>query len=318
MFATISIQTYNHAETLARTLESLRSLRCPRGIDYEILVVNNNSSDHTPQIIERYATILGPRLRSVFEGQQGLSHARNRALREARGEVLCFLDDDALADQNWLAGHLRVYQRCANIVAVGGKIQLLWPKGQSRPKWLSAHLDGYLTGLDLGSSSQLMRYPAYPYGCNMSVRRPMAEKVGGFCSRLGRKGSSLVSNEEKHFFYKIHLLEGHVIYAPKALVFHMVSLERLQKRFFLKRGYAQGISDIVLQQETAKPDACGYYWLRQLVKGVNLAGHASARAMIDSIYRLDGAFSSLVRCVYGAGYSIGAAKTLAGFLKSAI
>ena len=67
----------------------------------------------------------------------------------------------------------------------------------------SADLEGYLSGVDLGSDGGVMQFPSYPYGCNMSVRRELAERVGGFCVRLGRTGSNLISNEEKHFFYTI-------------------------------------------------------------------------------------------------------------------
>ena len=92
MFVTVTIQTYSHAKTLAITLESLRTLRCPNGTDYEILVVNNNSSDETPEIIRKYAAILAPRLRSVVEHRQGLSHARNHAMRVSSGEYIAIVD----------------------------------------------------------------------------------------------------------------------------------------------------------------------------------------------------------------------------------
>ena len=83
---------------LAKTLEGLRSLICPAGVDYEILVVDNNSPDHTQQIIQKYSKLLQPRLRSIFEIRQGLSYARNLALENALGEIVCFIDDDVNAD----------------------------------------------------------------------------------------------------------------------------------------------------------------------------------------------------------------------------
>ena len=86
MFVTITIQTYNRSAVLAETLESLRPLQCPAGVEYEILVVDNNSTDDTPQVLQKYGVLLAPRLRSVFEPQQGLSHARNRAVRSPRGD----------------------------------------------------------------------------------------------------------------------------------------------------------------------------------------------------------------------------------------
>ncbi len=149
MFATVTIQTYNHAKTLAKTLESLRTLRCPKGIDYEILIVNNNSTDETADVIRRYARILAPRLRSVFESKQGLSHARNRALQEARGEIVCFIEDDVKVDPGWLEAVSAAFIKYSAAV-VGGRSYLIYPTASGRPAWLPAEMETLLSRLDYG------------------------------------------------------------------------------------------------------------------------------------------------------------------------
>jgi glycosyltransferase involved in cell wall biosynthesis len=310
MFVTVTIQTYNNADVLGRVLQGLGTLRCPDGADYEILVVDNNSDDETARVIERSRSGLGARLRRVFEPNQGLSYARNRAIAEARGEVICFLDDDALVDSNWLAGHIEVYREDERTVAAGGRVLLQWPVGWSRPGWLSADLDGYLSGVDLGQDRQVMRYPRYPFGCNMSVRRRTAEQIHGFSVRLGRKKSSLISNEEKHFFHKIHRMGGQVIYTPDALVHHMVPMTRLGRRFFLRRGYAQGISNVIFQTETDSAKRAFLWHLRQVAVGVMLFGGASVRTAVGCLSRRTrpSGFSRLVQTVYGLGYLVGAAQ----------
>jgi glycosyltransferase involved in cell wall biosynthesis len=86
----VAICTYNNAARLAVALQSLSEMVYPPGLEYEILVIDNNSRDETKQIVESYAHIWGPRLRYIFESNQGLSHARNRAMREAGGRRVLY------------------------------------------------------------------------------------------------------------------------------------------------------------------------------------------------------------------------------------
>ncbi len=309
MFFTVTIQTYNHAETLAATLRSLAALRCPADVDHEILVINNNSSDRTAAVIEEFGAILGPRLRSAPEPRQGLSHARNLALAAARGDVVCFLDDDAVADAGWLAAHADVYRADERIVAAAGRIRLRWPPGWSRPTWLPADLESYLSGLDLGSERFVLEYPRHPYGCNMSVRREVARELGGFSDRFGRQGRRLLSNEEKHFFYKVHQQGGRVVYAPDAVVHHVIPMERLSKRFFLQRAYAQGVSDFLLRREVAAGAMGPARKVRTLLGGLKLSAVMCwnvSRAMLSQRDRAT-CFLGLARGAYAMGYLAGAA-----------
>ena len=308
MFVTISIQTYNNAAVLQQALQSLAELRCPEGVDYEILVIDNNSSDGTAAVIEQSRAVLGPRLRSVFEPRQALSYARNRAIAESRGEIVAFIDDDVLVEGDWLAGHVEAYRADEHTVAVGGRVLLRWPEGWFRPEWLSLDLDGYLSGIDLGREWQIMCYPRYPYGCNMSVKREIAERIDGFSTRLGRKKASLLSNEEKHFFYRVDQMGGRVVYTPAALVHHMVPATRLSQKFFLSRGYAQGISNILFQIETDYIRHVFLWHLRQIGVGMKLLGRAVGGAAVCCLSGYDEAtrFSRRVRIMYSLGYIIGA------------
>jgi len=310
VFVTVTIQTYNNAAVLRQTLESLAALACPDGVEYEVLVVDNNSDDETAAVIQQSQALFGSRLRSVFETKQGLSYARNRAIAEARGEIVCFVDDDALADSRWLIGHVRAYRHHPQAVAVGGRVLLQWPDGWTRPSWLSSELDGYLSGVDLGTEGQIMHYPRYPFGCNMSVRRELAEKIQGFSVKLGRKKSSLVSNEEKHFFYRIHELGGEVVYTPDALVHHMVPATRLSRKFFLKRGFAQGVSNVLFQTETNPGNGVLRWYVRQMAVGMRLLGEATVNAAGCCLSRHNQAtrFSRAVRMTYCLGYLAEAAK----------
>jgi len=238
MFATVTIQTYNRAETLAITLESLRVLRCPESVDYEILVVDNNSSDHTPEVIHKYTQMLAPHLRSVFESKQGLSHARNRALNEAKGEIVCFLDDDVKVDPEWLEAVSAAFIKYSASV-VGGRSYLIYPN--SRPSWLPMEREGSLSLLDYGGET-LVNVSKPLFGLNFSVLREFALYVGGFDPSFGRSGKSLMCGEEYDLTERIRSAGGIVVYEPKAVVGHIVRPERLSKKWFLRRSYASGMS----------------------------------------------------------------------------
>jgi glycosyltransferase involved in cell wall biosynthesis len=293
-------------------LESLGALRCPPGVEYDILVVDNNSTDRTAAVLEEFAARFGSRLRSVFEPRQGLSHARNRAIAEARGEVLCFIDDDAIADRDWLAGHVRAYREDEQIVAVGGRILLHWPAGWSRPVWLAPPLDSYLSAFDLGPRRQWIRYPHCPFGCNMSVRREVARAVGGFSVHLGRKGRNLISGEEQHFFYKLSNGGGRMLYEPQTLVYHLVPVTRLSKQFMLRRAYAQGLSNVLLEREIAAAEQPGESLVREFLgdlKNLTLLSLSAAKTHVcakDSAAR----FLGLTRTAFAAGRVVGMASSL--------
>src|SRR6476646_4081117 len=114
MDATIAICTWNRADLLAQTLEQLTSLAPPAHVDWEILIVNNNCTDHTDAVIAAFRDRLP--LRRVVEAVPGLCHARNCALRQAKGTWVIFTDDDVLVDEQWLCAFWRTAVRFPNAV----------------------------------------------------------------------------------------------------------------------------------------------------------------------------------------------------------
>ncbi len=244
-FITVAIQTHNRSATLAETLGSLRDLRCPETAEYEILVVDNNSNDNTPQVIQEYRRVLAPRLRSVFEPRQGLSHARNRALQEARGHIVSFLDDDVIVDPDWLSAVAAAFEEHSAAV-VGGRSYLIFRS--ERPAWLPEHYEFYLSRLDYGNQV-IVGTDRDLYGLNFSVRKDLAVQVGGFDPSLGRCGStSFRSGEESDLLQKIHACGGVVVYEPRAVVGHLVLRERLTRKWFLRRAFAAGFDTQILHR----------------------------------------------------------------------
>jgi glycosyltransferase involved in cell wall biosynthesis len=232
----IAICTYNNARKLETVLESLRGLRCPPTLKYEILVVDNNSSDGTKGVIERYQGIWGQRLRYIFEGTQGLSHARNRALREAAGDIISYIDDDVKVDSGWLSAVAAAFEEYSASV-VGGKSYLIYPA--QRPAWLPEEYECLLSKLDYGDQV-IVGLDKDLFGLNFSVRKEVALQLGGFDTSLGRCRDSLGSGEESDLLDRIREAGGLAVYEPRAIVGHVVSGERVTVRWFVKRLFAAG------------------------------------------------------------------------------
>lgn len=233
------ICTHNRDQYLGRAIDSLLAQDFP---DYEIIVVDNASSDRTREVVEE--RLPSSRLKYVYEGVTGLSVARNTGAATASGEILAYLDDDAVASPQWLSVLMKAYQQQEKLAIAGGKVTLIWPEGITPPPWLSEGLAGNLGAYDLGDHPINIDRPGLtPRGLNYSIRRSFLDQIGGFDRNLGRIGNKLLSNEELHTTELALNLGWQVTYLPEALVAHQVAPERLNPQWFLSRGWWQGISE---------------------------------------------------------------------------
>jgi glycosyltransferase involved in cell wall biosynthesis len=151
----IAIATYNRSRELAITLASLEQVDFSGGEEFEILVIDNNSTDDTLDITERFAARFGGRLRYIREARQGLSHARNRAIAESQYEIVAFLDDDVDVNVKWFKNLAAVYGQ-GSYAAVGGRA------------FLSTRRRG-LRGLGRGTRACSPRWSLVP---TVALRRP--------------------------------------------------------------------------------------------------------------------------------------------------
>lgn len=246
MMITVAICTYNNADVLDLTLSSLCGLAVPAGLEYEILVVDNNCTDNTSEVVEKYSKLL-TNLRVVNESKQGLSHARNRVLNEAKGEIVSFIDDDVKVDPGWLAAVAEAFKKY-DASLVGGKSYLIYPQGMKKPEWLSEKHEILLSSLDYGGEVLVDTHKEL-YGLNFSVIREVSLSVGGFDPELGRIGKRLLSGEEKDLQERIIKQGGIAVYEPNAIVGHIVPPERLSKKWFLNRAYSGAISSVYLEKK---------------------------------------------------------------------
>lgn len=238
------ICTHNRDTYLGAAIDSLLSQNFAP--PFEVIIVDNASSDRTHEVVE--ARLSDPRLHYIYEPVTGLSVARNTGAKVAQSEILAYLDDDAVASPHWLESLYEAYQNNEKLAVAGGKVTLLWLDRQP-PQWLSQNLAGNLGAYDLGDEVVYVDRPSLtPRGLNYSIRRAFLEQVGGFDLKLGRVGKVLLSNEELRMTELALELGWQVAYLPTALVAHNIAPERLNRAWFLNRGWWQGISECYREQ----------------------------------------------------------------------
>jgi glycosyltransferase involved in cell wall biosynthesis len=237
MNVSIAIPTYNRAAELEKTLETLTQLDTTGCPEYEILVIDNNSTDGTAELVTRFAPRLDTRLRYVREERQGLNHGRNRAITEAKYEIVAYLDDDVNVDPQWLR-HLCAAYASGDVAGVGGRASLVFPGPQ--PRWLSEARAGLLTRVELGPH----RRPAGVnelYGVNVSFRKDWLRRAGPFRPDLDRVGTLLISGGDDDMLRRVSALGGLILYEPGAAVGHRVPESRLSRKWFWKRCFWGGV-----------------------------------------------------------------------------
>lgn len=240
--ATVLICTYNRAGLLAETLESLRAVRTVRR--WDIVVVDNNSTDGTRQVVESLAAAFPVPLVYVFEPRQGKSHALNTGLAHARGDVVVFTDDDVRVTPGWLDAACEPLEGGEAFEYTGGPVRPIW--GAEPPRWFDhdrTDLWGTLAILDYGPESFVFEERRkVPLGANMAVRRALVASIGGFNPALGRRGRSLLGQEQAEFFARARAAGARGAYVPGMVVHHHVPAERLTKSYFRRWWFWKGVS----------------------------------------------------------------------------
>lgn len=243
----VCICTYNRDEFLGKALESLAN-QTLNPEDYEILLIDNNSTDQTPQIAANFEhQYPNHRFSYIVEKKQGLSFARNRAIHEASGPIIAFIDDDAIAAEHYLETLVNFFDQNPEVDAGGGKIlPYYYPEG-SHPKWLSKYMLGLISCLDIGD--EVKPFKRYPMGCNMAFRKSTFDRAGLFNTQLGRNKKNLAGSEEKEIFIRIKKAGMKVYYIPKASVQHIIPQERLHQDYIERLSRGIGSSERVILEQ---------------------------------------------------------------------
>jgi glucosyl-dolichyl phosphate glucuronosyltransferase len=261
MLITVAICTWNRAQLLRHTLEQMASaLRVPSGLAWELIIVNNGCTDETDEVIDSFRTRIP--VRRVLEPETGLSHARNAAVREARGEYILWTDDDVLVAPEWLEAYLAAFERWPSASVFGGPVDPEFL--EDPPQWLSAAwplLGTAYAVIDLGPSEEALDMERLPYGANMAFRLSRQRQIS-YDSRFGHHRMGKIGGEETRVMRELLASGESGRWVPAARLKHLIPADR-QTEEYLRSYYTGRGRRMRLEQQTKggnRKDA--YWWFR--------------------------------------------------------
>lgn len=247
----IIISTYNRAEMLRKSIQSILTAEVLDGVNVELLVVNNNSTDATETLIKGFSKNAPKiKIKYLFEGRQGKSHALNTALNHVTEDIIAFTDDDVIVDKDWIREMFDALKRYPEYNCFGGKVVAVYPNNM--PKWIDingsmrflksafCHKDEGNKEIEYGNGT----VSKTPGGGNIFFRRKAIEINGPFRTDLGPVGKELGFSEDIEYCHRLIEKGERFMYIPSAIVYHPVDTERLNKRYLLKWQYKCGRSEV--------------------------------------------------------------------------
>lgn len=242
MKLSVVVCTYNREKYIYNLLKSIAENDFSKKL-YEIVVVNNNSSDNTEAECQRFRTNFPDvDFQYIEEKNQGLSFARNRGIMHTNGDVLIYVDDDALVNREYLQTYYDFFEQNPSVEAAGGAIL---PQYETQePEWMTLYTKQLLTAyLYKGNEIKPFGKREFPGGGNAAYRRQVFDEIGFFNTNLGRKGTSLASAEEKDVFDRMRKRKMQIFYLPKAVLYHIIPQRKLEKEYFNQLTYEIGKSE---------------------------------------------------------------------------
>jgi glycosyltransferase involved in cell wall biosynthesis len=224
----VVVCTYNRSHLLVAAVEAILG-QVDDTLPYEVIVVDNNSTDATRDVVAPY--VAAGRVRYAFEPCQGLSAARNRGVSIARADLIAFTDDDVQVSSTWVQSIVHAFNADPDADMVGGKVEPVWT--EDPPSWLPEAGDAPLALVDYGGDAFRItpERPVCLIGANVAVRRRAFVKAGGFSTAVQRVRDGIGSTEDYDFQLRALAGGGYAIYDPRIAVRAPVPLERLNKRY---------------------------------------------------------------------------------------
>lgn len=248
--------TYNRGELLGQAIRSVL-VQGDRGTPaFELIVVDNNSTDGTRQIIEAIAAG-DSRVRYVFEPRQGLSFARNAAISRTRAPLVAFTDDDVRVEPDWVAAVVRAFEEHPGAAMVGGRVLPLWPAAP--PAWLTRDHWSPLALVDHGDTA-IMITPARAIclvGANVAFRREVFDAIGGFATEFQRVRESIGSLEDHDFLLRLLRTGRTGVYDPRIVVHAEIQPNRLTRRYHRRWHSGHGRFHALLRSELMERSNAG-------------------------------------------------------------
>jgi glucosyl-dolichyl phosphate glucuronosyltransferase len=236
MNISVVLGTYNRAGSLRLTLETFLQLMF-QDLTWELLVIDNNSTDSTREVVENFAATAAFPVRYIFEKRQGRSAALNAGIVEAKGEIIAFTDDDVLLHPDWISNLKQTFERF-NCAAVAGRVVPVW--NHPKPDWLEMDGQFAVVHFELGDKFREIRKP--PLGANSAFRKDVFQKYGLFRLDLGVTGGHTITCDDTEFGERLIRGGEKIVYCPSAIIYHPVDPKRTTKGYFLSWYYYNGVS----------------------------------------------------------------------------
>jgi glycosyltransferase involved in cell wall biosynthesis len=304
MRLTVALCTYNRADFLRQTLAGLARQNFPRD-QFEVLVIDNNSRDHTRTVVSEFAAS-SPAPRHVLETQQGLDYARNRAINEARGDIIIFGDDDILVKPDWLAQMLAPFASddAHKVGVVGGEVIPIFPDGL--PPWVAEWHSPLAFRPDAGP----LPSRHCPMGANLAIPRAVFAQVGKFHTALDRAAGNYFSGGDSEMVRRIRAAGLEIWFAPAAAVQHQMPASRTTFRYAARHAYDSARSRTI--DRAAQPGGRAYLASRFFANLLKVLGYTVLALLSALILRTGDAKKSLVRAWRSCGYLYQIPRSLVG------
>ncbi|MCK4822792.1 glycosyltransferase [bacterium] len=245
-FISVIVATLNRIYYLQKCL---RAILANAYDEYEIIVVDQGEEEQTKGLLDSQFSDTD-RITYIHTDTIGLSYARNLGWKKARGEIIAFIDDDAIPVSGWLEAYARVFSEVEPTPAVaGGRIEPVWEV--PKPKWYPKEREFLLATYDIGD--EVKPFPEFdlPIGANFAVLRKIIEDFCGFDDRVGfdeSRKKSMIAGEDTLIGLRAREAGYRIYYQPAAKVFHHISAKKLSRRYFLRRHFWEGVTQIALEE----------------------------------------------------------------------
>jgi glucosyl-dolichyl phosphate glucuronosyltransferase len=229
----VIICTFNRAKYITQAMQSLHNQTLAKEL-FEVIIVNNNSSDNTTAICENF---ISENNASNFyylnEPKQGASFARNTGAVIAKAPLLCFMDDDAVANEVYLENIVQFFEQYKDADALGGRIIPQYIPAE--PEWMSYYVSSLVGNFEYSKEITVFKSGKYPLESNMIVKTEDFIKINGFNEALpGVIGTLRIGGEGKDLFFKLQALGKKVYYSPNVKVQHIIEVEKLTREYMYR------------------------------------------------------------------------------------
>ena len=242
----VIVATYNRCHQLKNFLNSLVNQEFDKSFDYEVIIVDNNSTDDTKSVVTGFMNQFNGKLKYLLERRQAQAYALNKGIKEACGEIIAINDDDVILCKDWLKNINKYFKLYPDIAAIGGKIL---PKFECKvPPWLTLNqpylLKGALNYYDYGNKAFEIDKDKQFLGANVAIRSDVFKKHGLLSEKITKHGNRILIFPDTEFYHRIKNRGEKIMYAPDVFVEHVFDESRINKRYFKRWYYYTGISSV--------------------------------------------------------------------------